>query len=196
MSDPLAPWRSILSRSLHLNRSLPNARYFQLATLTLDGKPANRTVVFRGFRENTNRLQIITDARSEKIPQIHAREWGEICWYFPKTREQYRLSGSIEIISAKDTDNENRQARDRVWRELSDSARIQFAWPFPKQSRDGNPSAFTPAQPDAMEPLENFCLLLFNPVSVDHLQLKGNPQDRVIYTRNDVEEWCVESVNP
>ncbi|MEG3440080.1 Npun_F5749 family FMN-dependent PPOX-type flavoprotein [Pannus brasiliensis CCIBt3594] len=196
MSDPLAPWRSILSRSLHLNRSLPNARYFQLATLTLDGKPANRTVVFRGFRENTNQLQIITDARSEKISQIHASEWGEICWYFPNTREQFRLSGSIEIISAKDTDSENRKARDRVWRELSDSARIQFAWPCPKRPRDGNPEAFTPAQPSDTEPLENFCLLLFNPVSVDHLQLKGNPQDRVIYTQNDVGEWCVESVNP
>ena len=63
MSNNLAPWRSILSRSLHRNRSLANARYFQLATINMNGEPANRTVVFRGFLEETNKLQII---RSEE----------------------------------------------------------------------------------------------------------------------------------
>jgi len=29
---------------------MPYAKYFQLATVKPDGKPANRTVVYRGFR--------------------------------------------------------------------------------------------------------------------------------------------------
>jgi pyridoxamine 5'-phosphate oxidase len=45
----LAPWRSALARALHRNRALVYARYFQLATVRADGRPANRTVVFRGF---------------------------------------------------------------------------------------------------------------------------------------------------
>lgn len=45
----LAPWRPVLAKSLRLNRALTYARYFQLATLRGDGRPANRTVVLRGF---------------------------------------------------------------------------------------------------------------------------------------------------
>jgi PPOX class probable FMN-dependent enzyme len=196
MSYSLAPWRSSLARSLHLNRSLPNARYFQLATLTPEGKPANRTVVFRGFREDSDSLQIVTDSRSEKIIQIANCNDGEICWYFPKTREQFRLSGSIALISSEDRDPENRKARGRVWCELSDAARLQFAWPFPKQPRDGNSDAFTPEPPDENKPIDTFCLLLFTPERVDHLQLKGNPQDRTLYSLSDAGEWRMESVNP
>ncbi|MGK7884635.1 MAG: pyridoxamine 5'-phosphate oxidase, partial [Crocosphaera sp.] len=70
MTEKLSPWRSILARALHRNRSLPNSRYFQLATVNFEGKPTNRTLVFRGFLNQTNQLQIITDSRSEKINQI------------------------------------------------------------------------------------------------------------------------------
>ena len=75
----LAPWRSLLSRALHQNRSLPYARYFQLATVRANGHPANRTVVFRGFLDDTNQLKIITDSRSQKIEQIAQQSWGEAC---------------------------------------------------------------------------------------------------------------------
>jgi PPOX class probable FMN-dependent enzyme len=196
MSETLAPWRSLLARSLHLNRALPNARYCQLATLTLEGKPANRTVVFRGFREGSDCLQMITDRRSEKIPQILQCPQGEICWYFPKTREQFRLSGTIILITAEETHIHHRQARDRVWQELSDAARLQFAWPCPKQPRPDFPVAFTPELPSAKEPDENFCILLFEAMTVDHLQLKGNPQDRTLYTRTHSGHWQMEAVNP
>jgi hypothetical protein len=45
---PTVPqWRTMLQRSLGKNRSLAYARYVQLATVRPDGRPANRTVVFR-----------------------------------------------------------------------------------------------------------------------------------------------------
>jgi pyridoxamine 5'-phosphate oxidase len=56
----LAPWRSPLSRALHRDGSKPHSRYFQLATVQANGHPANRTVVFRGFLNDTNQLKIIT----------------------------------------------------------------------------------------------------------------------------------------
>jgi hypothetical protein len=55
----LAPWREPLARALHRNRSLAYSRYLQLATVRNNGRPANRTVVFRGFLENTNQLKMI-----------------------------------------------------------------------------------------------------------------------------------------
>jgi pyridoxamine 5'-phosphate oxidase len=66
----LAPWRLPLARALHRNRSIPASRYLQLATVRSDGRPANRTVVFRGFAPDTDWLQFVTDSRSQKVEQL------------------------------------------------------------------------------------------------------------------------------
>lgn len=192
----LAPWRSLLARALHHNRSLPYARYFQLATVRSTGQPANRTVVFRGFLGDTNQLKIITDSRSQKVDQINNHSWGEACWYFPKTREQFRLTGQLTLIEATHPDSALKKARQDMWQELSDSARLQFAWPHPREARVEENSAFSPSPPDPKQPVPNFCLLLLEPVQVDHLELRGNPQNRWLYYKNSSQEWLKEAVNP
>ncbi|NJN59988.1 MAG: pyridoxamine 5'-phosphate oxidase, partial [Leptolyngbyaceae cyanobacterium SL_5_9] len=125
---PLAPWRSPLSRALHRNRSLVYARYLQLATVRADGRPANRTLVFRGFLDDSNQLKFVTDSRSEKANQIQHQTWGEICWYFPSTREQFRLAGELTLVGQDFNDETLSKARQTTWHELSDAARLQFAW--------------------------------------------------------------------
>jgi pyridoxamine 5'-phosphate oxidase len=189
----LAPWRSPLARALHRNRALPYARYFQLATVRSGDRPANRTVVFRGFLDSTNQLKIITDARSEKIPQIDQTPWGEACWYFPKTREQFRLYGHLTLITAADPDPQSQPIRQKAWQELSDAARIQFTWATPKQLRTEQGFPATPPASD--QPLANFCLLLLDPVEVDHLELRGDPQNRSIYQLQEG-DWITATVNP
>jgi len=204
----LAPWRAPLAHALHRNRALVYARYFQLATLRSDGRPANRTVVFRGFREATNQLKLIADHRSEKIEQLQAQPWVEACWYFPKTREQFRLLGQLRLVLETESDAELAQVRRMQWQELSDAARLQFAWPQPKQPRVEE--GFEPLPPDPILPLDNFCLLLFDPVEVDHLELRGEPQNRTLYRlpcdrvpcdrvldpSQPDPDWLVEAVNP
>lgn len=192
----LAPWRSLLSRALYKNRSLPYARYFQLATVRADGHPANRTVVFRGFLEDTNQLKIITDSRSQKADQIHHQAWGEACWYFPKTREQFRLAGQLTLIGADYPDKALKDARQSTWQDLSDSARLQFAWPHPGEARAENDGAFSPPPPDPKQPLPNFCLLLLEAVQVDHLELRGDPQNRWLYYQDSSHDWLKQAVNP
>lgn len=191
----LAPWRSPLSRAIHLNRSLPYSRYFQLATVREDGLPANRTVVFRGFFPDTDRLQIVTDSRSDKIAQINYQPWAEICWYFPKTREQFRLAGQLILVKADSSDTTLQKARQTAWQKLSDSARSQFAWPDPGKPRVENEEGFSPSFICDREPLPNFCLLLLDPVKVDRLELKGEPQNRCIYLLKEG-SWSTEEVNP
>lgn len=191
---PLAPWRSPLARALHRNRSLPYARYFQLATVRADGRPANRTVVFRGFWDDTNQLKIVTDARSEKVNQIDANTWGEACWYFPNTREQFRLSGELTLVQEDCTDEELLKARARSWQELSDAARIQFAWAHPGKLRGEN--GFNPLSPNSTTPLPHFCLLLLNPFQVDHLELRGDPQNRFVYHFESSTCWVMQAINP
>lgn len=193
MSNNLAPWRSILSRALHRNRSLTNARYFQLATINVKGEPANRTVVFRGFLEETNQLQIITDSRSEKIDQINHNSSSEICWYFPKTREQFRISGNLTII---DKNNVKQSIRVRVWQKLSDAARQQFTWPEPGQPLSDHQENFSLPTPSEKKPFPPFVLLLFTPKKVDHLELRSQPHQRIIYYLDDKKMWMTQAVNP
>ena len=194
----LAPWRSPLSSAIHRNRSKPYSRYFQLATVTPEGYPANRTVVFRGFMDLEsyyNALKIITDARSAKIEEIDHQPVAEICWYFTKTREQFRITGNLQLITTTETEPELLQARKMTWRDLSDSARSQFAWPTPAQPV-ADKSAFDVDPPDASIPLDNFCLLLLIPQKIDRLQLKGDPQQRCLYTLEDDGSWSTKLINP
>ncbi|MBD1823278.1 pyridoxamine 5'-phosphate oxidase family protein [Cyanobacteria bacterium FACHB-DQ100] len=190
----LAPWRSILAGALHRNRSLPYARYVQLATVRPDGRPANRTIVFRGFLDDTNQLKFVSDDRSEKPKHIEHCPWAEVCWYFPNTREQFRIAGKLSLIDHTNSDQRLQTARQQIWQELSDSARTQFAWAHPGQPRAGD-ETFSPPAPSPSDPLQQFCLLLLNPTDVDHLELRGNPQNRYQYHLNS-EDWIVEAVNP
>ncbi len=192
----LAPWRSPLSSAIHRNRSKPFSRYFQLATVTSEGYPANRTVVFRGFLDDEdNALKIIIDLRSAKIQEIEHQAIGEICWYFTKTREQFRIAGNLRLITSKDTDTDLQQVRQATWHDISDSGRSQFAWPDPAQPvADKSAFDISPLNPNI--PLDNFCLLLLIPNRIDHLQLRGDPQQRCIYTLENQKTWSTQSVNP
>jgi len=68
-----------------LSESATKCRYVQLATIRADNRPANRTLVFRGFLEDTDQLKFVIDARSQKVDQIFHQPWAEACWYFPET---------------------------------------------------------------------------------------------------------------
>ena len=188
----LAPWRSPLARALHRNRSRPYSRYFQLATVTAAGRPANRTVVFRGWLPDTNTLTLITDRRSAKVGEIAAHPWAEACWYFTQTREQFRLAGPIQVVTAAVDDLAS--ARQSAWESLSDNARQQFYWPHPARPREAE-ADFSQKNAEDVAP-DTFCLVLLNPHQVDHLELRGDPQNRTHYGRQSDESWDVSAINP
>lgn len=185
----LAPWRSPLARALHRNRAQPQSRYFQLATVTTNGRPANRTVVFRGFLE-PNRLQLFTDARSAKLTQLTAG--CELCWYFAKTREQFRIEGAIAAVTGADS-GDLQTARQQLWQRLSPAARQQLYWPQPGGVWEEAAIASVAEDPD--RPPENFVLLVISPIAVDHLQLAPDPQERWSYQLMET-DWQRQRLNP
>jgi pyridoxamine 5'-phosphate oxidase len=191
----LAPWRSILARSLHRNRALAYARYFQLATLRTDGRPANRTVVFRGFLPDSNQIAMITDRRSQKIPQIEQNAWAEICWYFPKTREQFRLAGVLNIINAEHPNESWQRAFRETWQNLSETARAQFYEVAPGLPK---PSAQIPSESNVVADNipEPFRLLVFESPDVDYLNLQTHPHERCHYWLDEAGQWQIEWLTP
>jgi pyridoxamine 5'-phosphate oxidase len=191
----LPPWRTPLARALHRNRSLPNARYLQLATIDLQGYPANRTVVFRGWHNPYSELQFVTDVRSAKIAQILHHPQAEACWYFPKTREQFRIRGHLKLIDRTSLSDNLADCRQQAWQQLSLKARPQFFWPTPGQPRDEEALFAADESLDLTIPPDNFGLLLLVPQRVDHLELKGEPQNRWLYELLD-DHWSMIAINP
>lgn len=191
----LAPWRQVLARSLHRNRALIYARYFQLATIRADGRPANRTVVFRGFLPESNQIAIITDRRSQKIAQIERNAEAEICWYFPKTREQFRLAGTLYIVDAGHLIESWQRAYHEIWQKLSEAARAQFYGIAPGQPL--SPELIeTESKADLDSIPESFRLLVFEPKDLDYLDLKTHPHDHIYHWLNESGEWQAESLTP
>ncbi|XP_020585660.1 pyridoxine/pyridoxamine 5'-phosphate oxidase 2 isoform X3 [Phalaenopsis equestris] len=70
-------WRALLAAALDSNAHLKHSTYFQLATVSVNGRPANRTVVFRGFQEGSDNILINTDSRTRKIEEINQFHYGE-----------------------------------------------------------------------------------------------------------------------
>ena len=185
----LYDWQSALKEALRKNKRDAHNRYLQLATVREDGSPANRTVVFRGFTENSSQLCMVTDLRSEKLAEIALQPMGEACWYFTNTREQFRLRGELTADGASDS-----VQRRATWGNLSDAAKAQFFWPEP-----GAPLTSTPSDVPAPEPPDtppnDFVLLLLAAAEVDHLRLRGTPQTR-FRSRLVDGLWQATAVNP
>jgi PPOX class probable FMN-dependent enzyme len=192
---PQTFWRASLVLALYRNRHAAQSRYLQLATVRANGRPANRTVVFRGFLNETPEITMVTDARSAKIHDLDGCPWAEACWYFPISQEQFRLGGRVTVVRDGGEDKVLREARLNAWRDLSESTRQSFAWPTPGALRDPN-ARFLGEPPDRESPLPSFCLLVLNPLELEHLELDGNPQNRWIYRRDDHGQWSGHEVNP
>ena len=84
-----------------------------------------------------------------------------------------------------------------MWQEISPAARRQFLWATPGEPLPKNITSqelFPDLTPDLI-PVPNFCLVLFAPLKVDHLQLREEPQRRYCYTWDDA-TWAVTEINP
>ncbi|KAI8466059.1 MAG: phosphate oxidase-related protein [Monoraphidium minutum] len=189
-------WRQMLQRSLGKNRSLAYSRYVQLATVREDGRPANRTVVFRGFLDGAaDAVTFVTDRRSDKVGQAAANPAAEVAWYLPNTREQYRISGRLDIVQegrggaagggGGGGDAALAAARRKAWSNMSDAGRLQFLWPHPGLPRipDKEDLFLQPAPDSAGEPAADFCLVVLyvdevRPWCCERARLAGGTERR------------------
>jgi hypothetical protein len=157
MSSP--PWLKSLQRALASNTSLAFSKYMQLATVTPQGMPANRTVVFRGLAapELQHAAIMVSDSRSEKFTHFSHQPHAEIAWYFPLTREQFRIFGRVVVIdnSVEEQSNDQSAAAEQAggwqtlfatreeaaayrlcaWAAQSDTARLTYDQAHPGHAR-------------------------------------------------------------
>ncbi len=190
-----ALWNPSLILSLFQNRHAPASRFVQMATVTRAGRPSNRTLVFRGFLNETSQLTFATDLRSTKCAELALAAWAELCWYFPVTHEQYRIGGPVTVVAENTGDPVLASARSDAWRALPEATRVTFTWPAPGLPRDEG-SRFPTEHPDAETPVPHFGLLVLDPQTVDFLEINGHPQNRWEFRRDESGRWSGVEVNP
>lgn len=199
----LEAWRSRIDRSIAKSRKIRGGNYVQIATVDVEGKPACRTVVFRGFLDVTAHeesekkiaMKMITDARSDKAAQIESNAACEMVWWFSQSSEQYRFSGNLRLVGPNDSDSSLLSARKQQWGNLSDPAREQFYWPPPGEYSGSPevPAGGRDTEGKVLEVPDSFLLMLLVPETVKYLRLTDN------YAQKDVlsgSEWNQVRVNP
>ncbi len=186
-------WTTALRQALKRNRREAHSRYFQLATVDAVGKPCVRTVVYRGVDDDQQSPLFITDTRSAKMSYLD-RQAVEACWYFPISREQFRIAGQAEVFAS---DHHQYLA---VWQGLSDAARAQFFWPTPGERVANGEQAVNDVRDGGSTPPPNFAAVAIRPKRIDHLRL-SNPQRRMLSeltesTPHSATAWTANEVNP
>jgi pyridoxamine 5'-phosphate oxidase len=182
-------WRQSLVKSLHKTRSIPESRYFQLATANSEGVPFCRTVVHRGLTDD-NKLLVISDTRTDKFQQLSENNRCHVSWYFAKTREQYRFN----CIASMATKCEEPELVKTQWEKLSDAGKKQFLWGRPGTPRQVE-SALNIEGDYSIVPA-HFCVLSLNIENVDYLNLRGNPQHREWHEKDENDNWVSQSIIP
>ena len=180
----MPPWLSLLSSAQRKESKFDSSNWIQLATIGTDNTPRVRTVVFRGWSKSQEML-IYSDKRSQKFYELELNNNVEICWFFFKSKCQFRFRGKSKI----DLSRENV----RYWDQLSDKSKAMWSWPCP-----GDQFVF-----DQLDKLEfnaneeisnNFVVLRVDISQVDQLLLRKPVHIRRRWIRKN--EWIEERINP
>ena len=110
-------------------------------------------------------MDIVSDSRSEKNHHLHQHSSSEATTWLPNLRTQFRITGTISILS-KDTDDPRRP---QAWKMLSDASRALFHWPTPGVPFQPEKDFSRGPLPATAEIPDNFDLLILIPAQVEHL---------------------------
>ena len=180
------PWVGSLRGALDSEYGM-KPRIGSLATVDGAGRPRVRAVVCRRV-EDDGTLWVASDSRSAKNAQVRAHPVGEIAFWLPSRREQYRAGGAVEILAPDDP------RRAVLWRELSDSARALFFWDAPEETMSDPPGPNPRSVPAAAAIPETFEVLVLRPDRVESLDLKPHPHARHRWKAAD--GWSGEAIHP
>jgi PPOX class probable FMN-dependent enzyme len=198
-SEECIGWRALLEVSSNRARKERGGNYIQIATVDANGLPRCRTVVFRGFLEQDSSgrsaMKMITNAQSDKVQQVAHCPHSEMVWWFPKSSEQYRIAGELQLIGPDHSDSEMLDARKQMWGNLSDPAREQFWWnpPGPYHPQPELPAGGRDTAGKVLHPPETFLMMLLWPSRVDYLRLTDNYHQVDILEDNT---WSARRMNP
>lgn len=145
-------------------------RYFSLATLH-KGYPRQRTVVLRKLLSDFT-LLVYTDARSQKIADIHQDPKFSALFYHPKQLMQLKLEGEVQLI----TNTTDLQSH---WQDIPEPSRKDYVTTKP-------PGTFIDHGDDvAYKTDHHFCIMKLLPERIEYLKLQRPSHCRILYTKTN-----------
>lgn len=139
-------------------------RYPVLATLN-DGQPEQRTVVLRKFFPSNWSMLFYTDSRSPKVSEIKENKQVSLLYYHPRRQWQLRLKGRLSI----DTESARTRA---LFEQLPKTSLGDYKSILPP-GQD-----LEPGQKQGLTESDYFCVLEFELVALDYLELDRNGHRR------------------
>lgn len=186
MNDVMHDWMHELSlvaeAEFHARRVVAT-----LATVDRQGNPRARTVFVRALDKQARTLWITTDARSSKVDHLRARPVAELVIWAPHERQQFRLRGTVQLVSSG-------RLREEMWAEMSDAARALYFMPAPGSPRRPDDAIPAAGPADTAAPPPNFVLLALRPTEVESLELNESPHRRWLWREST--GWQPELIHP
>lgn len=161
-----------------------------MATVSAAGEPEVRSVILRGISD-AGQPYFFSDARTQKGAALANAPRLELCCYWRKTNEQFRLRGWADIISARDKPVQSDWSGRRLelWNAQNEANKALFLGAAP-----GTPLEYDhPPKDPSNEPPAHFILIILNPERVDYL--KAQLHKRTLY-RLKQGEWQMQEVVP
>lgn len=152
----------MIQKSLKENSEVVYSNFLQLATVDKNNQPQVRTLSFKGIYNN-EQIKIITELKSHKVIEINNNDSCQICWYFPISREQYRISCKAKLVTATNQELELLEERKKTWEELSDERKNSYYTNLSNIDKNDNKSYV-----DNTKISDNFVLLLLTPLGGDY----------------------------
>ena len=100
-ATPLEQFALWFNEALQAHIPEPNA--MTLATTTAGGRPSARIVLLKGFDEQG--FVFFTNYTSRKGKELEANPYASLLFFWPALERQVRLEGSIEKVSAAESDD-------------------------------------------------------------------------------------------
>lgn len=165
----------------HLHRNAGPRQFVTLASVDATGAPRLRTVALRALDPAAARLQIYTDAQSDKIAEIEGNPAVSILAWAPEPRVQIRLSGQARI--------ETGESLRALWEAQPPEARLNYSHhPAPGHQIDAcDAYVQTPS-------LARFARLTVAVEHIDHVNLADSGHRRARFLRTD--DWQGQWLSP
>lgn len=148
----------------------------KIGTVTLDGRPTQRTVVLRAANGIEKLLRFHTDKRSTKIAELSANPAISVIFYDPASKVQIRIDGTAQVHHDNDVSR-------NAWAETRSFSKACYLATEPPGSEVEAPPTAPTYDADADDiAYENFCAVTIDVTRLEWMHLASGGHKRAAYT--------------
>ena len=135
---------------------------------------SNKVSELNAMKANSAALGLASPATSVD-PALAQAPLSELTWWFPMTKEQYRLLSHTQLVGPSHPSSALLSLRSHTWQHMSPPSRSQFEQAAPgsrkERAKQGDLDRYEAQHPSVDVVSDNFALLILYPLRADYLYL-------------------------